>query len=53
MRARTLVVDNGSAWHLSGAASKGWDNDDLHSLGRVRGADFEMVDTGRLPRPRR
>ena len=48
-----LVADNGSAWYVSGAPSKGWDNDDLHSLGRVRGADFEVVDTGRLPRPRR
>jgi len=48
-----IVADNGSAWYLSGAPSKGWDNDDLHSLGRVRGADFEVVDTGRLARPRR
>ncbi len=48
-----LVADNGSAWYVSGAPSPGWDNDDLHSLHRVRGSDFEVVDTSRLPRPRR
>jgi len=48
-----LVADNGSAWYVSGAPSPGWDNDDLHSLHRVRGSDFEVVDTSGLPRPRR
>ena len=48
-----LVADNGSAWYVSGAPSKGWRNDDLHSLGRVTGDDFEVVDSGRLRRPRR
>jgi|SRR5215218_2019710 len=48
-----LVADNGSAWYVSGAPSPGWDDDDLHSLGRVRGSDFEVVDTAGLPRPRR
>ena len=48
-----IVADNGSAWYVSGAPNAGWDNDDLHSLGRVRGGDFEVVDTRRLPRPRR
>ena len=47
-----LVADNGSAWYVSGAPSKGWNNDDLSSLGRVRGSDFEVVDSGRLGRPR-
>jgi hypothetical protein len=46
-----LVADNGSAWYVSGAPSPGWDNDDLHSLGRVQGSDFEVVDSSRLPRP--
>jgi hypothetical protein len=46
-----LVADNGSAWYVSGAPSPGWDNDDLHSLHRVRGRDFEVVDTSGLPRP--
>ena len=48
-----LVADNGSAWFVSGAPSRGWNNDDLRSLGRVRGSDFEVVDTSRLKRPRR
>ena len=48
-----ILVDNGAAWYVSGAPSRGWDNDDLHSLGRVRGADFQVVDTARLRRPRR
>lgn len=48
-----LVADNGSAWYVSGAPSRGWDNDDLHSLQRVKGSDFQVVDTGKLKRPRR
>lgn len=48
-----LVADNGSAWYVSGAPSSGWDNDDLHSLHRLRGRDFEVVDTSGLPRPER
>ena len=47
-----LVADNGSAWFVSGAPSRGWDNDDLHSLGRVRGSDFDVVDSSKLKRPR-
>jgi hypothetical protein len=46
-----LVADNGSDWFLSGAPSSGWDNDDLHSLGDVKGSDFEVVDETALPRP--
>ena len=40
-----ILADNGSPLYLSGAPSSAWDNDDLHSLGRVRGSDFEVVDT--------
>ena len=32
-----LLADNGSPWYISGAPSRGWNNDDLHELGRVRG----------------
>jgi hypothetical protein len=46
-----IVADNGSDWYLSGAPSSGWDNDDLHSLGGVKGSDFEVVDESALPRP--
>jgi len=48
-----LVADNGSAWYVSGAPNRGWNNDDLHSFGRVKGTDFEFVDTSGLRRPRR
>ena len=48
-----IVADNGSPGTSRGAPSRGWNNDDLHSLGRVRGSDFEVVDTSGLPRPRR
>jgi hypothetical protein len=45
-----IVADNGSSWFISGAPSRGWNNDDLHQLGRVTGKDFEAVDTSSLPR---
>jgi hypothetical protein len=48
-----LVADNGSDWYLSGAPARGWNNDDLHSLGGVKGSDFEVVDTSSLPQPGR
>ena len=46
-----IVADNGSNWYISGAPSPKWSNDDLHSLGRITGADFEVVDTSSLPHP--
>jgi hypothetical protein len=46
-----IVADNGSSWYISGAPSPGWNNDDLHQLGRVKGSDFEVVNTSRLRPP--
>jgi hypothetical protein len=43
-----ILADNGSPWYVAGAPDAGWSNDDLHTLGRVTGADLEVVDTGRL-----
>ena len=43
-----ILADNGSPWYISGAPDPGWSNDDLHSLGRLTGADFEVVDTSHL-----
>jgi hypothetical protein len=43
-----IVADNGSNWYISGAPNRGWSNDQLHSLGRVTGSDFEVVDTSTL-----
>jgi hypothetical protein len=48
-----ILADNGSNWYVSGAPNKGWDNDDLHSLGGVPGRAFEVVDTSALPKPGR
>jgi hypothetical protein len=39
-----IVADNGSDWSVSGAPAAGWDNDQLHTLGRITGRDFEVVD---------
>jgi hypothetical protein len=46
-----ILADNGSPWYISGAPNRHWSNDDLHSLGRLTGADFEVVDTSSLPEP--
>ena len=43
-----IVADNGSDWYISGDPSPGWSNDQLHTLGRVKGSDFEVVDTSSL-----
>jgi len=39
-----LVADNGSSWYITGAPDPRWSNDQLHTLGRVKGSDFEVVD---------
>jgi hypothetical protein len=44
-----ILADNGSPWYVSGAPNRHWSNDALHSLGRLTGADFEVVDTSSLP----
>ena len=46
-----IVADNGSNWFISGAPSPKWSNDALHSLGRITGSMFEVVDTSSLPHP--
>jgi hypothetical protein len=46
-----ILADNGSNWYVSGAPSPHWSNDDLHSLGRITGSMFEVVDTSSLPHP--
>jgi hypothetical protein len=43
-----IVADNGSSWYVSGAPDPRWDNDDLHTLGRLKGSDFRVVDTSTL-----
>ncbi len=48
-----IVADNGAPWYVSGVPSRRWNNDDLHSLQRVPGSAWEVVDSTRLSKPRR
>jgi hypothetical protein len=43
-----ILADNGSPWYVTGTPGAGWDDDDLHALGRITGRDLEVVDTSRL-----
>ncbi len=43
-----ILADNGSAWYVSGAPDPGWNNDDLHEMGNLTGADFEAVNESGL-----
>ena len=43
-----MVADNGADWYITGAPNRGWSNDQLHTLGRVKGSSFEVVDTSKL-----
>jgi hypothetical protein len=40
-----ILADNGSAWYITGAPSSAWDDDELHDLHAIVGANFEVVDT--------
>ena len=44
----TILADNGSNWYISGAPDPRWSNDALHTIGRITGGDFEVVDTSSL-----
>ena len=46
-----IVADHGKPWYYSGEPNPGWSYEDLHSLHRVLGKNFEVVDTSSLPRP--
>jgi hypothetical protein len=43
-----IVADNGSDWFITGAPHRKWNNDALHTLKRVEGRNFVVVDTGDL-----
>ncbi len=43
-----MLSDNGSAWFIQGVPDERWDNDMLHELDLVTGADFEAVDVSSL-----
>lgn len=44
-----IVADNGSAGYISGAPSRGWDDEDLRSLQDVPPGALEVVDVSALP----
>jgi hypothetical protein len=48
-----IMSDNGSSWYITGAPHRGWNDDALNALKQVEGSAFEVVDTSRLPRPKR
>ena len=52
-----LVADNGSDWYLSGAPHPRWSNEQLHTLHRVPGSAFEVVEPSvfepKIPPPRK
>jgi hypothetical protein len=41
-----IVADNGGDWFITGAPDPHWDDDALHQIGKIKGHDFEAVDTG-------
>jgi hypothetical protein len=43
-----ILADNGSPWYISGASNPHFNDDDLHGLGKLKGSDFEVVDTSGL-----
>jgi hypothetical protein len=43
-----ILADNGSNWYVSGAPDPHWSNDALHTIDRIMGSDFEVVDTTSL-----
>jgi hypothetical protein len=46
-----ILADSGTPWSIIGAPSGGWSEDELATLDRVHGSDFEAVDTRSLPKP--
>lgn len=43
-----ILADNGSSWYLSGAPDPRWNNDSLHQLDAITGADVVAVDQSPL-----
>lgn len=38
-----ILADNGSNWYVSGSPDMRWSDDELHTLGALKGSDFEVV----------
>ena len=43
-----ILADNGEPWFISGHPDPRWNDDNLHTLKKVRGRDFEVVKMGRI-----
>ena len=43
-----MLADNGGDWYLSGAPDRRWNDDEINTLKRVRGRDFEVVRMGKV-----
>ena len=43
-----ILADNGSPWYISGAPDSRWNDDEMHQLQDLTGADFEVVNTSSL-----
>lgn len=41
-----ILADNGSNWYVSGAPDPRWNDDELNTLKRLKGSDFEVVKMG-------
>jgi hypothetical protein len=46
-----ILADNGGDWFLSGTADGRWDDAQISTLKRLRGADFEVVQIGNVTTP--
>jgi hypothetical protein len=43
-----ILADNGSSMYISGAPDSRWNNDDLHNLGQITAADFDVLELSPL-----
>ena len=43
-----ILADNGSNWFISGASDHRYHDDELRDLKKIKGSDFEVVDTSRM-----
>ena len=43
-----ILADNGGDWYVSGAPDPRWDDDEINTLKRLKGRDFEVVQMGMM-----
>jgi len=43
-----IMADNGSSMYITGTPDDRWNNDDLHNLGQVTAADFDVIEISPL-----